>query len=671
MEKRKLTRRQFIQISGLATAGAIMAACGPKATEAPTTEKTAEPTKEAEKTEEAAPVSKYNESPMWAAMVEKGELPPVDERLPLQPLVITPVEEVGEYGGTWHRCATSAGDRQMSARLTYENLVRWAGPTDVSSIKANVCESWEVNDDATEFIFNLRKGMKWSDGEPFTADDWVFWFEADINNKEMRPNFPKNFTDPANGEPMKLEKIDDYTFKMTFASSYGLFMDIMATSSGLSWAQHSPMHYLKQFHPDYADADELAKAVEEAGFENWWQLYRNRGSGGEKENTECPRLWAWLPEVMPPATTLIDVRNPYYWKVDTDGNQLPYIDRISHEIVENADVLNLKAVAGEIDMQFRHITWTNYPLFIENAEKQGYRVFKWKLARGSDVILPPNMNHEDPGKRELYQNLDFRRALSVAINRAEVNEIVYLGMGEPRQLALLPESPFFKPEHATYYAQYDVDMANKLLDDIGMTERDDEDFRTMLNGETFTITIEYAPVFGPWGDVAQLVADYWAEIGIRAVVQEEARNLFGERCSEGHTVDIGIWMADRCATPLPEPRFFMPISGGTPCGNGADWYTWYVTNGAEGEEPPEDIKAHYALYDRIKGATSADEVQKLGQQFIDYASEQLWAIGIVGLLPHVGIVKENFRNVPEDAISDWLQQTPGNTTPEQYFIRQG
>ena len=670
-EKRRLTRRQFIQLSSTAVAGAVLAACGPKATDVPEIDEPADSGVAEDTTEQDAPVSKYNESPTWAALVEKGELPPVDDRLPINPMVITPHEEIGEYGGTWHRVANGPGDRQMSSRLTYENLVRWEGPTNVTKIKPNVCESWEVNDDATEFTFHLRKGMKWSDGEPFTADDWVFWYEDDLLNEEMRPNFPKRFTDPVNGEPMKLEKIDDYTFKITFASSYGLFMDIAATSSGLNWGQASPKHYLKQFHPNYADEAELQAAIEEAGFENWWQLFRNKGSGGEKVNLENPRVWAWVPEVMPPATTLVDVRNPYYWKVDTDGNQLPYIDRVAHEVVENADMLNLKAVAGEIDMQFRHIMWTNLPLLIENAEKLEYRVFKWRLARGADAILPPNMNHSDPGKRELFQNLDFRRALSVAIDRDEVNEIVYLGMGEPRQLAVLPECPYFKEEHATYYAEYDVDKANQLLDDIGIAERDSEGFRLMLNGEPLTIIVEYAPVFGPWGDVVQMVVDYWSAIGIRAVGQEEARPLFSERCQEGHTVDMGVWTADRCATPLPEPHYFMPTSGGTPCGNAHDWKTWYNTGGTEGEEPPEDIARQYALYDKIRGATNKADLDKYAQEFIDYASEQLWSIGIVGILPHVGVVKENFRNVPEDAISDWLQQTPGNTTPEQYFIRQG
>jgi peptide/nickel transport system substrate-binding protein len=660
-----------MRLSALATAGLTAAAC---AGTMPTPTEEAEAPAEEPKEETPAETSSgaFKEAPMWKEMVEAGELPPVDERLPMQPMVIDPIEEIGQYGGTWHRAAIGPGDRQMGARLTYENLVRWKGPMDIAEMVPNVAESWEVNEDSTEFTFHLREGMKWSDGEPFTVEDWLFWYEDILLNEDLNPVFPSTLRDPANGEPMVLEKIDDYTFKITFSSPYGLFMRNTATSIGLWWAQDFPKHYMKQFHPNYVDEAELAQKVTEAGFDNWWELWGDRGGawGGAKNNPENPRIWAWVPKQMPPATRLIDERNPYYWKVDPEGNQLPYIDQVIHDVVEDAEMLNMKAVAGNIDMQFRHIIWTHFPLFKENAEKIGYRVFTWQLARGSDVVLPFNMNHEDPVKRELFQMRDFRAALSVAIDRNEINELVYMGMGTPRQMSLIPDNPYFKQEHAEKYAEYDPDLANSMLDEIGLTEKDDEGFRKTLTGEELTVTIEYAPVFGPWGDVAQIVSDYWKAVGIRTDIKEEARPLFAERCEEGHTVDVGIWMADRCATPLPEPHYFMPISGGTPCGNAADWYGWYLSRGEEGEEPPEAVKRQYELYNKIKGATSQDALDEYAQEFFDNASEQVWYIGIVGLLPHVGIVKENFRNVPEQAISDWLQQTPGNTTPEQYFIRQ-
>jgi len=621
---------------------------------------------EKEKIVEVKEVS-TRQAPMLQELVKAGKLPPLEDRLPVAPLVREPVEEIGQYGGTWRRVGVGPGEGWiLNSRLSYEALVRWKGPTDVSEVVANVARAWEVSRDAAEFTFHLREGMKWSDGEPFTADDFIFYYENVLLNEDLTPVFPKLLRDPVNDKPAVFEKIDDYTLKITFASSYGLFMQILAGPSYQGMPDGHPGHYMKQFHPNYVEKAELDKMVKDAEFDNWWELYNNRA---DWPNPERPHIWPWLPKQVPPAIPVTAERNPYYWKVDPEGNQLPYIDRVSFDVVENADMLNMKAVAGEVDMQFRHIMWQNYPLFVENAAKGDYRVMKWKLAEGSNAVLPLNLNHKDPGKRELYQNRDFRIALSLAINRDEINEFCYMGMGTPRQQAVIGECPYFKPEHATRYAEYDPDRANELLDEIGLTERDEEGFRKKLDGEKLTITIEYAPIFGPWADLTQMVCEDWKEIGIRAIPKEEARSLYSERCDEGHEMDIGIWTADRCATPLVEPLYFWPIRSGTPCSNARDWYDWYTTSGETGEEPPPEVKRQYELYGKIKGATSDRERDEYAQEFFDNASEQVWYIGVVGELPHVGVVKNNFRNVPEEAISDWLQLTPGNTAPEQYFFK--
>jgi len=330
----------------------------------------------------------------------------------------------------------------------------------------------------------------------------------------------------------------------------------------------------------------------------------------------------------------------------------------------------MKAVAGEIDMQFRHIMWTNYPIFVESAEKGDYRVIKWTLAEGSNCLLHPNMNRKDEGLRELMQTKDFRIALSHGINRDEINELAYMGFGTPRQASLVPQCPYFKEEHATRYADHDPDKANELLDSIGLTERDGDGFRLRLDGEPLTITIEYAPVFGPWRDVVEMVCEQWKEIGIRGMPKEEDRTLFSERGQAGEEMDMGVWTMDRCFTPLIQPYYFHPFRGGTPPSTAGLWWDWYVSRGEQGEEPPPEVKLQYELYDKIKGA-SPDELPDLAEQFFDNASENIWFIGVVGVLPHVGVVKNNFRNVPEEAISDWLQLTPGNTNIEQYFWKQG
>lgn len=661
LRSRPISRRQFMQISAVTTASAFMAACAGAAPAAPAP--AAQEAAPAAAQNAAATASQYQEAPMLAERVAAGALPPVDERLPATPRTIPVQEEIGQYGGTWFRSAVGPGDAGIIGnRLSYEYLVRWNEAGD--GVEANVAERYEINDNATEFTFHLRQGMKWSDGTPFGADDFLFVYNDIMLNTELTPNFPTWMRDPS-GENGVIEKIDDHTIKFVFKSPYGLFIQILAGPSA-GWITDRPKHYLSQFHPSYVETAELEKKFKEANFENWFQLFGNRANW---QNAEQPHLWPWLPTRVPPETPIVAERNPYYYKVDPEGNQLPYLDQVQFDVVEKADLLNLKAIAGELDMQFRHILWNNFPLFIENAEAGDYRVMKWQLAEGSNCLLHPNMNHKDPVLRELFQNRNFRIALSHGIDRGTINELVYLGLGEPRQACLIAQSPYFKPEHATRYADHDPAKANQLLDEIGLTNKDAEGFRTRPDGSPLSITIEYAPVFGPWADVVQLVTDHWKEIGIRAIPKEEDRTLFNERGLAGEEMDMGVWIMDRCLTPLIEPWYFYPYRGGTPPSTAAQWYLWYESRGAQGEEPPAEVKAQYELYDTIKGASEAD-LPALAQEFFDRASEEVWYIGTVGALPHVGVVKNNFRNVPEQAVSDWLQQTPGNTNVEQYFKRQ-
>ncbi len=663
------SRRRFLQYAGLAAQAAVASACAgapaPTATPPPAAAEVLTPTPAPTAAPTEAPTAapaKYGEAPALSELVKAGKLPPVEERLPKEPLVVPVVEEIGQYGGTWHRCAVGPGDAGIiNSRLSYECLFRWS--QDGKSVVPNVAKGYEVSADATEFTIYLREGMRWSDGEPFTADDLLFYFQDVLGNTDLTPTYPRWLKDPQQDQPVTVEKVDDYTVKFKFASPYGLFIQMLAGPSALGLTDY-PAHYLKQFHPNYTDKDELAKKTKDAGFDNWWELFGNKHSW---QNPEHPHIWAWLPVRVPPDVPVVCERNPYYWKVDPAGNQLPYIDRIQFDVVENADLLNLKAVAGEIDMQFRHILWTNYPLFIENAEKGNYRVLKWTLAEGSNCTIMLNHNHLDPALRKLIETKEFRIALSLGIKRGDINELAYMGFGEPRQAALVPQCPYFKEEHAKRWAEHDPEQANKLLDELGLEGRDSEGFRLRPDGQQLSLTIEYAPIFGPWRDVVQMVCDQWKEIGIRGIPKEEDRTLFVQR-GQAKERDAGIWTLDRCFTPLIEPYWWLPYSGGYAWAE--DYATWYATKGQQGQEPPAELKRLHDVYDKIRATPSDEERESLAMEMFDIFSENIWIIGTVGVLPHVGVVKNNFRNVPEEAISDWLQLTPGNTNVEQYFIKQ-
>lgn len=599
---------------------------------------------------------------MLAELVKKGELPSVDERLPKEPMVITPFEEIGQYGGTWHRVAVGPQDVGIfEYRLMYGNLIRWN--KDGTDFVPNVAKSWEASEDGTTYTFQLREGMRWSDGELFTADDLLFWYEDVLLNEELSPTFPTWLK--AGGEQGKVEKVDDYTIRFVFPKPHGLFLTYLASAYGTTMTGY-PKHYLKQFHPKYTDPDKLDALAKEEGFEFWYQLFQDRRN--EIANTELPVIFAWRFKQIPPEVPVVLERNPYYWKVDPAGNQLPYIDTISVDVVENAEVLNLKAVAGEIDMQLRHILFSNYPLFQENKEQGDYRILLWTRGYITDAVIAPNVAHKDPVMRQILGDKRFRWALSLGINRQEIIESVYLGMAEPNQVSPLPTSPFYWEEQAKNLIEYDPDRANQLLDEMGLTERDAEGYRLRPDGKRLTITYEYAPIFGSWGDIGELLAEQWKKLGIELIVKEEARPLFYQR-KAANEHDMGVWTGSAEFNPLIDPRWFLPYTEESIFA--VPYAQWYMSGGTQGEEPTGDLRKVIDLFEQIKATPDRDKQIELFRQILELNKENLWVIGICTAPPEVVIVKNNFRNVPEEAVSDWHLLTPGATMPEQYFIKQG
>lgn len=451
LRKRKISRREFLSTSAAVSAGMLLAACGGSdEAGAPETEAEAQEGASEEGASEessaAMPDSKYKEAPMLAELVAAGQLPSVDDRLPTDPLVIEPHEEIGQYEGTWHRVATSAGDTQLHAKMTYEWLIRYN--VDGTNIVPNAAESWEVSDDASEYIFHLREGMKWSDGAPFTADDVVFMYEDEWMHPDLA-NPPSAYV--IDGEPLMIEKIDDYTVRIKFPKPNGGFIRVAASLRGhyFTWR---PKHYLSQFHADYTDEAELTKKAEEEGFEFWYQLFNSKAN--PRTNPDMPVVYAWQLKIPAPQTPIVAERNPYYWKVDPEGNQLPYIDRIEWALVESGAQAQIQIIQGDADMQLRHLDISTFPLLQENKEKGDYRVLLWDTGK-SDFVMGVNHTNQDPVLREIVQDNRFRYALSLGINRADIIEAIYLGLTEPNQVSPLPSSPHYWEDQAKDKTEHD------------------------------------------------------------------------------------------------------------------------------------------------------------------------------------------------------------------------
>ncbi|NPV80069.1 MAG: ABC transporter substrate-binding protein [Firmicutes bacterium] len=604
---------------------------------------------------------KYNEAPMLANLVKQGKLPPVEKRLPDDPMIITPVDEVGQYGGTWRMAALSPTDTTLHFRIGYEPLVRW--DREGKKVIPNVCKSWDVGNGGRTFTFHLRKGMKWSDGEPFTADDIEFWYTDVLCNKELTPVFPDWLQ--TNGKPMKFEKLDAYTVRFSFSDPYPLFPEYLAGYRGVGLFDY-PRHYLKQFHPKYAPKAQLDAKVKAAKFDNWFQLFAERAQCFT--NPDVPTLRPWILRSSPTATRLIAERNPYYWKVDTKGNQLPYIDRVAWDIVQDIQMIAMRAVSGEIDMQGRNLSLSDYPLLMENRDKGGYDVYLWNGGEGGSAIFP---NHTLPGDNvllDLMRDPKFKRALSLAINRDEINELHYLGQATPVYTMFPMASVGNDPEIRKFY-EYNPKEANKLLDEIGLSKRDKDGFRLRPDGKPLTLTILVNLGYSIHIDVMQTVQKYWEAIGIRTAVDAISGSLWWPRVQAnnyqflGYTTEFGTdyFIFDLAAISLvPGLHAYM----------GPLWATWYSSGGKEGEKLTGDALRILDDYNKILVCNDSKEREKLLEDICKLWAKNMYVIPILGGYNVPVVVKKNFKNVPRKASLGYGFSSPGYLNPEQFFIKQ-
>jgi peptide/nickel transport system substrate-binding protein len=599
-------------------------------------------------------ITKYNEAPQLTELVKQGKLPPVEQRLPDDPLVVVPFEEIGQYGGTIRQTHLGMGDTTGWYRLTHEPLVYF--DENRRNIYPNLARSWKVSDGGKVFTFYLRKGVKWSDGKPFTADDIIFWYEDITSNKEITPRFPTWLT--IEGKPGVIEKVDDYTVRFKFSEPYGYLLERLADGQEV----YAPKHYLMQFHPKYTPKEKIEELAKKSGFNYWYQLFVSKSNWAE--NPELPELRAWKTTTTLAQQYHIAERNPYYFKIDPQGNQLPYVDRFRRELVSNTEIMIMKIISGEIDYQCRHIwnQYSSYPLLMENRGKGGYRVIKYIGAETSTAGIFFNQTCKDPVLRSLFRNKLFRRALSIGIKRDDINALVLLGLGEPSQGLLSKVHPAYVESVDKAYTEYDPAKANRLLDSIGLNKRDKDGYRLRPDGKILTITIDASTHHQPSIDIAQLVVGYWKQLGIKAEVKPIERSLFETRHPANEHEVLVFSIADGLS-PLID-QYHAPHTRWCPL-----WYDWLNTGGKTGEEPPKEVKRLWEIYTKEAiSTTSASRRNALLKEIMRIHSENLWIIGTVGIPWMMGIAKENLRNVPESG-AIWHPGSDGVFRPEQFFFK--
>jgi peptide/nickel transport system substrate-binding protein len=614
----------------------------------------------------ALPAFAYQQAPMLDARVESGDLPAVDERLPKDPLVLKPMESVGQYGGVWRMGMRGGGDNGLVAKTVgYDGLVRY--DYEWQSVIPNLAASWEVSDDAREYTFKLREGLRWSDGHPMTAEDIAFAVEM-----YRHPEYPANSTwIDVQSNPVSVEVIDDTTFKFVFEKPKGTLLDILATINGVE-VLSLPKHYCSQFNPDYnPDANKMAT---DAGFQNWTFLMQDKCAWGWETprwtNRDLPTMYAWVitEPLSGDAPRIVWERNPYYWKVDTEGNQLPYIDGLNMRVSESLEELTLLALNGEIDFQDRHIaTNANQAVFYDGQEKGDYHLGKVVQATSSVFVLQLNLNHDDPVKRELFQNKDFRIGLSHAIDRQEIIDVVFIGQGEPFQVAPRPESPFYDEEMAKQYTEFDPELAIQHLEAAGLTETNADGIRLMSDGRPVRITVDVIAALRPeWVDQLELIQLQLAQVGIEIEINNIDRTLFYDK-RPSNDYDAQVWAGDGGLDVIPEPRYYFP--SGAESVWAFKWQAWYTgANPDIAEEPAEWAKQQMTLYDELNAEPDADRRAELMREILKIAKENFPVIGVSLMPDGYYIARNNLRNVAPSMINAWLFPQPAGYDPTQWYF---
>ena len=606
------------------------------------TEQTAAPEETA-----AVPAGKYGEAPMLAALVAAGELPPVDDRLPANPFVREVEQEIGTYGGTWYRTTRAAspvggpgipGYRQLDKLMIIDYWEARVYPVHV--------EALQMQDNANTWTFDMREGLRWSDGAPFTSADIMFWWNDAVRNEKVTPKLPSYWM--VGGEAARVSQVDDYTVRFEFDGPFPLF-DRIAAVRGEVMARY-PKHYLSQFHEDYADQEELAGKVKEAGFETWFELFTHHANQTWQRvpDPEKPTLHAWAPVSVPSMGPLVFERNPYYGVVDQARNQLPYIDQVVIELVSDIQTMNLRAIAGELDAQriFGKEIWSDLMELDRAGELQAWG---WPGPNHTGLDLAFNLTDDDPGLREVFQDKRFRIAVSHAINREEINRIAYFGFSWPVQSGPKPGEPFYHAELKSAYIEYDRDTANGLLDEMGLTGRDRDGYRLRGDGETLEFVLMNSRGDLISQDVMELLSDYLAAVGVKTIIR------WGD--SNWDKLETGDWNAFVGAGHHTGSIYTGDQIGGhyVPWARSADtsypgywageWSRWLASDGTRGEQPPPLIKQLYDLNEQMKSAITEQERKAIAKQIFDIALDNLWVIGIVAHPGEFFVAATKFGNV--------------------------
>jgi peptide/nickel transport system substrate-binding protein len=617
------------------------------------------------------------EAPMLAELVKQGRLPPVSERIGRDPLVIEPLHEIGRYGGTLRRAFIGPSDFQGAARFTTgpDAFLYW--DYEWKQLVPNIARAFDMSGDGRVLTLYLRRGMRWSDGAPFTADDVMFWYEDMYGDRRVVATSSPSLR--LDDQDVVIEKVDDTTIQFVAPRPYPVLPELLAAWGDLGGPSitgrfalggYAPKHYLSQFHAKYRSEARVTQAARDAGFASWPMYLKSRNDW--VFNAELPVLSPWRVTSPINSRQFLLERNAYSIWVDTAGNQLPYIDRVTHTLCSRPEVVVFKAVAGELDFQDRHLDVGKLPVLLSNRKRSGYEVHLDPFA-GTDLGVRLNIGYkEDPEIGDLLRTVSFRRALSLAVDRNAINESFLLGTGRESSAVPLPDNKYFPgAEWSNRWATYDVPQANGMLDELGLDRRDRAGYRLRRDGKGRLRLSFQAPVAHiDFPAVGEMLKDHWRAIGIDLNVEVTESTLWFQRSLAG-TIQLTA-QSTGSEDPLGYPDLLFPYSP-TASGAvmGADYARWFQSGGKNGTEPPEELRQMMSLWQSARSADAAGRL-RAGQELIRIHVDRVLSIGLVsGGLTFYGIhlAKTNLRNVPRRLVNTIQVRSPANSLPMTFFFK--
>lgn len=588
------------------------------------------------------------EVPSLFDLVNQGRLPPMAERLPESPAIEDfhqSWQSPGAHGGRATMLMSRAKDIRIMTVYGYSRLV---GYTPDFELRPDVLRDVEVVDNKV-FTFYLRPGHRWSDGHPFTAEDFRFWWEDVASNEDLNPAGIPDTMLPEGLSP-QFRMIDRHTVQFAWSVPNPGFLPAIAGARPLY--VYAPAHYLKQFHARYQDPNILADMVEKANRRNWAALFNRTDNAYRNDNIHLPTLDPWVVTTKAPSERFVFRRNPFFHRMDMRGQQLPYLDEVIIAIA-GGQIIPAKTGAGESDLQARYIRFDNYT-FLKEAEKRNpHSVYLWRTAPGAHLALFPNLNAKDPVWRDLFQDRRFRQALSMATHREELNKVIYYGLALEGNNTVLPASPLYKQDYRDRWAAFDLNKANAFLDEIGLTERDDRGVRLLPDGRPMDLIIETAGESTETTDILELIHDSWLQAGIKIYTKPLQREVLRNRVFAGETLmTISKGLENGIITPNSLPGEFVPTEQ-----TQYQWPKWaqfYQTKGASGEPITlGSVKDLWKLYEAWRGARTTPEKREIWHQILDRWTDEVFTIGLVAGVFQPVVSHNQLQNLPKEGIFNW------------------